>query len=66
MSSPDQRRGLDRLEVILFVSGILAFAFLMLMFGQPLAGELYLPVIVIWIVGGLGFVWWFNRRLKHL
>jgi hypothetical protein len=58
-------RGLDRIELALFVGGVLAFAFLMVVFGQPLAGELYVPVVVIWIALGLGFIWWFNRRLTR-
>ena len=58
-------RGLDRIERIMFVGGVLAFAFIMLAFGAPLAGELYLPVVAVWIVGGLVFVWWFDRHLRN-
>jgi hypothetical protein len=56
-------RGLDRIEIALFVFGVVAMAFIMLAFGQPLAGETYLPVVALWIVGGLGFIWWFHRHL---
>ncbi len=60
-----QGRGLDRIEKILFAFGVLAFAFLMIAFGEPLAGSLYLPVVALWVVSGLGFIWWFDRRLKR-
>ena len=56
-------RGLDRIEIALFVFGVFAMAFIMLAFGQPLAGETYLPVVAVWTVGGLGFIWWFHRHL---
>jgi hypothetical protein len=55
--------GLDRIEIALFVFGVFAMALLMLAFGQPLAGEMYLPVIGVWVIGGLGFIWWFHRHL---
>jgi hypothetical protein len=58
-------RGLDRMERGLFVFGVLAFAFLMIVFGQPLAPDLYLPLVVAWITGGLMFIWWFDRRLAR-
>jgi type IV secretory pathway TrbD component len=57
--------GLARAEVMLFAFGVLAFAFLMLVFGEPLAGALYLPVVGGWIVAGFTFIWWFNRYLAH-
>jgi hypothetical protein len=47
----------------LFVFGVLAFAFLMIVFGQPLAPDLYLPLVVAWISGGLMFIWWFDHRV---
>ena len=56
-------RGLDRVEIAIFVFGVLAMAFIMLAFGQPLAGESYLPIVAVWIVGGLAFIWWFHRHL---
>jgi hypothetical protein len=56
-------RGLDRIEIVLFVFGVLAMAFIMLAFGQALPGESYLPVVAVWLVGGLGFIWWFHRHL---
>ena len=59
-------RGLDRVEIVLFVFGVLAMAFIMLAFGQPLAGEAYLPVVAVWVVGGLAFIWWFHRHLGGL
>ena len=60
-------RGLDRIEIAMFLFGIIAFAVLMLAFGQPLAGDIYLPVVALWVAGGIGFIWWFNRHLasKH-
>jgi UDP-N-acetylmuramyl pentapeptide phosphotransferase/UDP-N-acetylglucosamine-1-phosphate transferase len=58
----EQRRGLDRIEIGLFVFGVLAFAFLMFAIGDS---NYVLPVIGLWIVGGLGFVWWVNRRLAR-
>jgi nitrate reductase NapE component len=59
-------RGLDRVELILFVFGVLAMAIIMLAFGQPLAGENYLPVVAVWLVAGLGFIWWFHHHLAGL
>lgn len=56
-------RGLDRVEIVLFAFGVFAIALLMVAFGQPLAGETYLPVVGVWVVGGLGFIWWFHRHL---
>jgi|SoiMetStandDraft_2_1073263.scaffolds.fasta_scaffold391394_2 uncharacterized membrane protein YdfJ with MMPL/SSD domain len=61
----ERQPGLDKIEKILFVFGVLAFAFLMVAFGEPLAGSLYLPVVGLWVVSGLGFIWWFDRRLKR-
>jgi hypothetical protein len=58
-------RGLARAEVALFSFGVLAFAFLMIAFGEPLAGPLYLPVVVGWIVAGFTFIWWFDRFLAR-
>ena len=58
-------RGLDRMERGLFIFGVLAFAFLMIDFGQPLAPDLYLPLVVAWITGGLMFIWWFDRYLSR-
>jgi nitrate reductase NapE component len=55
--------GLDRVEIVLFAFGVFAIALLMVAFGQPLAGETYLPVVGVWVVGGLGFIWWFHRHL---
>jgi hypothetical protein len=52
-------------EVILFLFGVLAFAFLMLVFGQPLAGAVYLPLVAAWIIAGVTFVWWFDRFLSR-
>jgi hypothetical protein len=65
MSSLEPRPagGLARTEVALFVGGVFAFAFLMLVFGTGLPGEVYLPVVGGWIVAGLSFVWWFDRHL---
>ena len=53
----------DGTERGLFIFGVLAFAFLMIIFGQPLAPDLYLPLVVAWVSGGLLFIWWFDRRL---
>ncbi len=64
-SSPPAR-GLDRIEIALFVFGVLAMGFVMLAFGQPLAGETYLPVVAVWVIGGLGFIWWFHRHLAGI
>jgi hypothetical protein len=50
----------------IFVFGVLAIAFIMLAFGQPLAGESYLPIVAVWVVGGLAFIWWFHRHLGGL
>jgi hypothetical protein len=47
------------------VFGVLAFAFLMVTFGQPLAPDLYLPLVVAWVTGGLMFIWWFDRHLAR-
>jgi hypothetical protein len=57
--------GLDRIEKLLFLFGVLAFAVLMLAFGQPLGSATSLPIVAIWIVGGLGFIWWFDRHMAH-
>jgi nitrate reductase NapE component len=56
-------RGLDRIEIALFAFGVFAIALLMVAFGQPLGGETYLPAVAVWVVGGLGFIWWFHRHL---
>src|ERR671939_2231847 len=53
--------GLDRVEVVLFLFGVVAFAVLMLAFGQPLAGSAYLPIVAAWIIGGVTFVWWVDK-----
>ena len=63
---PSARAGLDRTEMAIFVFGVLAIAFIMLAFGQPLAGESYLPIVAVWVVGGLAFIWWFHRHLGGL
>jgi hypothetical protein len=56
--------GLDKVERILFVFGVLAFGFLLLVFGQPLVGSVNLALVVgLWIVVGLGFIWGFDRYL---
>jgi hypothetical protein len=58
-------RGLAPIEIGLFVFGVLAFALLMLAFGAALPRRVQLPVVALWIVGGLGFVWWFNGYLAR-
>jgi hypothetical protein len=58
-------RGLDRIEIVLFVFGVLAMAFFMLAFGQALAVDSYWPVVAVWLVGGLGFIYWFDRHLRR-
>ena len=56
--------GLDRIEKLLFLFGVFAFAFLILAFGQ--VGEIAsLPVVVAWVLIGVGFIWWFDRHLTH-
>lgn len=62
---PPRPRGLDKVEVILFVFGIAMFALLMLAFGEPLAGSFYLPIVALWVIGGLAFIWWFDRHLAR-
>ena len=56
-------RGLDRIEKLLFLGGVLAFALLILLFGQPLGDTITLPIVVAWVALGVGFVWWFDRHL---
>jgi lipopolysaccharide export LptBFGC system permease protein LptF len=56
-------RGLDTTEKILFAIGVFAFAFLMLLFGEPFGDQGDVPVVIAWIVVGLGFIWWFDRHL---
>ena len=51
--------------MVLFLFGVVAFAVLMLAFGQPLAGSAYLPLVAAWIVAGVTFVWWFDRFLSR-
>jgi hypothetical protein len=58
-------RGLDRIEIVLFVFGVFAMAFIMLSFGQALPAESYWPVVAVWLVGGLGFIYWFDRHLRR-
>ena len=58
-------RGLERIEIVLFVFGVFAMAFIMLAFGQAVAGESYWPVVAVWLVGGFGFIWWFDRPLRR-
>jgi hypothetical protein len=57
-------RGLDRIEKLLFLFGVLAFAFLLMAFGQGGVVE-PLPIAAVWIVIGLAFIWWFDRHLTH-
>ena len=63
--TPPPVRGLDRTELLMFLFGILGFAVLMLAFGHDLAPDTYLPVVGLWVVGGVGFVWWFDRYLSR-
>jgi hypothetical protein len=62
---PPPSHGLDRVEVVLFLFGVVAFAVLMLAFGQPLDASIYLPLVVAWIVAGVTFVWWFDKFLAR-
>jgi hypothetical protein len=55
--------GLDRLELVLFVGGVLLVAAFMAIFLQPLSDPLGLLVLVAWLVGGLAYVAWFDRDL---
>lgn len=64
MPEEPRARGLDRTEKVLFLIGILAFALFMLLFGEPFGDGGDLPVVILWIIAGLGFTWWFDRRLK--
>ena len=64
-TSPPPSRGLDRVERILFLFGVFAFAILLLAFGEPLAGPAYLPVVAGWIVAGCTFTWWFDKFLSR-
>jgi uncharacterized membrane protein len=57
-----RRHGLDRIEIILFVFGVFAFAFLMLVLGDL---QYVLPLIGLWIVAGLAFIWWLDRRMAR-
>ena len=57
--------GLDRLEKALFLFGVFAFALLMLLFGQPLGDATTLPLVAVWVIAGVGFVWWFDRHLAR-
>jgi hypothetical protein len=50
---------------LLFLFGIVAFGVLILAFGHDLGEATYLPVLGVWVVGGLGFVWWFHRHLSR-
>jgi hypothetical protein len=57
-------RGLDRIEKALFFFGVFGFALLMLAFGQ--GGDIApVPLAIVWIVVGVGFVFWFDRHLKQ-
>lgn len=56
--------GLDRVERVLLLFGVVGFAVLMLAFGQPLAGEAYLPLVAGWLIAGVTFVWWLDRHLS--
>jgi hypothetical protein len=56
--------GLDRIEKLLFLFGVFAFALLMLAFGQ--GGDIApAPLAAAWIVIGVGFIWWFDRHLAQ-
>ena len=56
--------GLDRIEKLLFLFGVFAFALLMLAFGQ--VGDIApVPLAGAWIVIGVSFIWWFDRHLAH-
>jgi len=54
-----------RTEKLVFLFGIGAFAFLMLSFGAPLEPSVYLPVVALWIVGGVAYVFWLDRRMRR-
>lgn len=58
-------QGLDRTEKLLFLFGVVCFGLLMLLFGQPLGAATTLPIVVAWVIAGVGFVWWFDRHLAH-
>jgi hypothetical protein len=64
---PEEHRagGLDRIEKILFLFGVFAFALLMLMFGDPFGEGGDLPIVIVWIVLGIGFVFWLDRHLAR-
>jgi hypothetical protein len=55
--------GLDRLELILFVGGVLLIGFFMAMFLQPLSDPVGLLILVAWLLGGLAYIGWLNRDL---
>ena len=56
--------GLDRIEKALFLFGVFAFALLLLAFGQ--GGDISpLPIAAVWVVVGVGFVWWLDRHLAQ-
>jgi hypothetical protein len=57
--------GLDRTERLLFLFGILGFGLLMLLFGEPFGEGGDLPVVILWIVSGIGFIWWLDRRIAR-
>jgi hypothetical protein len=35
----------------------------MLLFGEPFGEGGDLPVVIGWIIVGIGFIWWFDRHL---
>jgi len=65
MSGERGPQGLDRAEKLMFLFGILGFAFLMLVFGEPFGDGGDLPIVIVWIVAGAGFVWWLDRRIAR-
>jgi hypothetical protein len=55
--------GLDRMELALFIGGILMIGLFMALFLQPLSDPIGAVVLVSWLVGGLAYVRWLHLDL---
>jgi hypothetical protein len=55
--------GLDRMELALFIGGVLMIGLFMALFLQPLSDPIGAVVLVGWLVGGLAYVRWLHLDL---
>jgi hypothetical protein len=66
--SPNNRgasAGLDQIELVLFVGGVLVIGLFMALFLQPLSDPIGLIVLAGWLIGGLAYVRWLHQDLAR-